>query len=244
MIDLEKASQREILGTSQIKLHLFRGIAVPASTADLVMDRIRERGLCSGDGRWVLPFPTPRHEENDAVAVVKRLGKLEYLEEELSVCACADQASAAHYAWKHNRYGDHDMPVMIEFEASPEDVAVDGRDMLYPLFQIGDPDQALAAVRTAYGEAAIRYLEAAWGADDQIQRVAYCDRAVLDPAVVAHHYRNRTIIAGRSGTVFSSAFQVRLPIGPSAIRNVHVPEQPAVSSSPEFRLERLVRRNG
>lgn len=224
-----------------MKLLLFRGITVPASTADAVMARIRERGLHSGDSRWMLPFPTPR-EEDDAVAALSRSGKFEYREDELSVCACADEASASHYAWAHNRHGDCDTPVMIEFEANADDVAVDGRDMLYSLFQQGDPDLTPAAVKTAYGEAAVRHLEAAWSTDDQIRRIAHCDRAVLDPAVVAHHYRNRIVIAGRHGTVFSSAFQVRLPIGPSAIRNIKVPHQQAFSSPPKIQFELLVRR--
>lgn len=227
-----------------MKLLLFRGITVPASTADAVMTRIRECGLRSGDGRWKLPFPSPRDEEDEAVATRRLSGEFEYREDGLSVCACADEASAAHYAWKHNRHGDDNAPVMIEFEADADDVAVDGRDMLYNLFQRGDPEYAPAAVRTVYGEAAIRHLQAAWATDDQIQRVAHCDRAVLDPAVVAYHYRNRTVIVGRHGTIFSSAFQVRLPIEPRAIRMVHAPDARPISPAPEIWFERLIRRNG
>lgn len=206
------------------------------------MERIRDRGLRRGDGKWTLPFPTFRDEKNEPLTAIRQSGDREYREEELSVCACADEASAAHYAWTHNRHGDLDTPVMIEFEANADDVAVDGRDILYTLFQIGDPDKATVAVRKVYGKAAIRHLEAAWTADDQMQRLAHCDKAVLDPAVVAHHYRNRTVVAGRHRTLFSSAFQVRLPIGPGAIRNVYVPEQRAILAPPEIRIDEIVKR--
>ncbi|MES1974268.1 MAG: hypothetical protein V4472_17560 [Pseudomonadota bacterium] len=208
------------------------------------METIRERGLRAGDGGWILPFPTLRDEEDEAVAALRRSGELEYREDELSVCACADAASAGHYAFNHNRSGDRDTPILIEFEVDGGDVAVDGRDMLYTLFQRGDPDHAPAAVKSVYGPAAGRHLEAAWRTDDQLERVAICDRAVLDPAVVAHHHRNRTVVAGRHGTVFSSAFQVRLPVAPSAIRNVHAPDAPPASPPPEIWFERLVRRSG
>jgi hypothetical protein len=81
---------------------------------------------------------------------------------------------------------------------------VDGRDFLYTIFQLGDPQLARPIIERIFGIAILRYIDRAWSSDGR-ERIALCDLAVQDDAVVLAHAGNKTVIGGRYGTRFRSA---------------------------------------
>jgi hypothetical protein len=97
---------------------------------------------------------------------------------------------------------------------------VDGRDFLYTLFQLGDPKHARPVAEVLFGQEILRYVDHAWSTDEQEQRIAICDLAVQDDAVVKAHAENKMVIGGRHRTQFRNAYLVRLPIIPERIVDV------------------------
>jgi hypothetical protein len=211
-------------------LRLFRGIAVAAADALLVMRKIKTEGLRHADGGWRVPYPFVSDEieaEESSLGAVDR-------EQQMAVCACGDEDGAANYAWVRNRSRERDAPIIIELDVKESDVAVDGKDMLYTVLSSGDPERARPIIRTVYGNAILPYAERAWREPDQRRRVAICDRAVLDPEVVAAHHANAMVIGGRVGTVFRSAFMIKLPVAQTAIVRVWSPSERPEVAVPEF----------
>jgi hypothetical protein len=156
------------------------------------------------------------------------------------VGACADRTGAAYYALEHNRSVENDTPLLITFEADLRDVIVDGRDFLYHLFQFGKPQRARAVAEQLFGRAILRYVDRAWLAEDQKQRLALCDLAIQDDEVIKAHAQNRRVIGGRYRTRFCNAFLVRLPIRAEAILDVRQLE-PSEAPEPEITLD-VIRR--
>jgi hypothetical protein len=83
-------------------------------------------------------------------------------------------------------------------------------------------------------------LDRAWATTEQKYRIAICDLAVQDDAVVNAHSRNKTLIGGRHGTVFRNAFLVQLPVTADRIVNVQALERGYNSSDPEITLDDVV----
>jgi hypothetical protein len=160
-----------------------------------------------------------------------------------AVCACSDEPGAAYYAWRHNRTAQDDTPIIIEFEAQEGDVAVDSRDFLATVFQLGDPKLARYPLEQAFGPKILRYAEMAWSSDNQESRIALCDLAIHDPEVVRGHHANKPVIAGRHGTVFRSAFTVKLPVDGAAIRKVWTPERQSEMPSADIVLSDVLATN-
>ena len=183
-------------------MRLFRGISVATEIADRVVKDIRSRGLVSGQGRWQIEvgYPGPLEELFDMEGLSTKDTRSS--ESYPVVCACGEMEGAAHYAFRHNRSGQDDTPVLIEFETTEHRVSVDGRDFLYTVIQFGDPDRAFEILRQCFGQSVLRYARKAWATDDQDSRIALCDLAAFDPDVIASHHRNRTVVGGRYGTVF------------------------------------------
>ena len=207
-------------------MRLFRGISVPSGTAERVTKDIRSRGLVSGDGRWTIKVAHPG--PLDSLFSIEGLST-KHTRSGRSypvVCACGEIQGAAYYAFRHNRSGQDDTPVLIEFETDMQCVSVDGRDLLYTVFQFGDPERAFDILRRCFGQSVLRYARKAWETDDQDSRIALCDLAAFDPDVITSHYRNRTVIGGRYGTVFRNAFFAKLPIPPASIIRAWVPPEP------------------
>lgn len=142
-----------------------------------------------------------------------------------AVCACGEDLGATYYAIKHNRTGDKTSPLLVTFDVDPNQVQIDGRDFLYNfVFQFGQTPGQRAAALSLFGEALSPYLDRAWRSDQMNYRIAICDLAVQDPDVVTAHYANRTVIGGRFGTIFRSAFFVAVPVPPAQIVSVTVPQ--------------------
>jgi hypothetical protein len=202
-------------------MRLYRGIAVPAETASQTIKEIRDNGLVAGKGRWAMIAADLKPRLND---LWKRsaltASDVEAGETTTWVCACADQEGALYYALKHNRSNVNDTPLLISFEAELDDIIVDGRDFLFTLFQLGHPPKARPIAERLFGPAVLRYVDRAWQTDGQQQRIALCKLAVQDDAVIAAHATNQTVIGGRWGTRFCSAFLVRAPVDPPKIADV------------------------
>lgn len=220
-------------------LTFYRGLAVPRTSADTVMADIRTRGLHEYGRSYnlfhqLLAEPEALFSKHDLTTEDTR-GK--DLPAEPAICACGEEEGAAHYAWRHNRHGEDDTPVMVSFEAPLEDVAVDGRDFLYVAFQLGVPDRARDVLRRVFGPRVLRYAERAWGRKDGQYDIAMCDLAILDPEVIAAHHANRTVVGGRHRTVFRSAFTVRMPVEPRRILRLWSPATRPHPAIPEVTLD-------
>lgn len=221
-------------------MRFFRGLAVPSDQADGIADKIRSEGLVSNAWQWRTTHwrPDPRLTEKSDLGLddTRPKGVLATP----AICACGDEEGAAYYAWRHNRNASDDAPLLIEFEAPIENVAIDGKDCLYTVFQRSDSSLARDFVRDAFGETRLRFAERAWQLADQRSRIALCDLMIHDPAVITAHHGSRVVIAGRCNTVFRSAFTVALPIPPTSIVTVWRPAEQAAMPRPDVYLNRLI----
>jgi hypothetical protein len=159
------------------------------------------------------------------------------------VCECAEEQDALYYACRHNKSAKNDTPILISFDAEASDAVVDGRDFLYTAFQLSDATRARAVLERMFGPAILRYADRAWGVDGD-QRIALCDLAVQDDAVVRAHAANKTVIAGRFGTQFRSAFLVQTPVPAARIADVRVVEDSYELPEPEVILASLIQSVG
>jgi hypothetical protein len=137
-------------------------------------------------------------------------------------CACAQRRDALYYACRHNLSAKEDASVVVTFEAPLRNVIIDGRDFLYPVFQFGVPERARTVLAAAFGAAILPYADRAWSSQKTQAQVAWCDLAVQDDEVISAHAGNTTMLGGKHGTVFSSAFMARAPILPESIRSVEI----------------------
>jgi hypothetical protein len=119
-------------------------------------------------------------------------------------------------------------------------LVVDGRDFLYTAFQLSDAARARAVLERLFGPAILRYADRAWGVDGD-ERIALCDLAVQDNAVVLAHADNKTVVAGRYEIGFRSAFLVRTPVPAVRIVEVRVVEDAFEVPEPDGVLGSLIR---
>jgi hypothetical protein len=202
---------------------LHRGISVPSSQANSVVDFIRAHGMQAGQGsQWSMKW-------NDLKPQLKELGKREKLDNLTKsgpslprLCGGGDELGARYYARHHNRSDNNDTAILISFEADVASTIVDGRDFLYTIFQFGYPKRARYPTSRIFGDAVLPYLYRAWATADQDERIARCDLAVQDDDVIASHARNAEVHGGRSGTRFCSAFMTLLPVPAARIKNVSI----------------------
>jgi hypothetical protein len=210
-------------------MRLYRGIAVPSASVSSVITNIRATGLRVGQGsQWSMASIDlkPRLQE------LRQANSLKFADTRIGqsvprVCACGDEIGATYYASRHNRSGNNDGSILIEFDADVADVIVDARDFLYSLFQGGDPQKARDVIKGVFGEAVLHFLDRAWATRNQEERVAWCDLATQDNGVIVAHAANKMVLGGRYNTRFCSAFMVRLPVPASRITNVKHLQAPA-----------------
>ena len=205
-------------------MRFFRGIAVPAAEAESVISTISRDGLDRDRGRlmiWEPPADPKRLFEKHDLSIDDTQKRLEG--GPVAICACGDDASAALYAFERNMYEKDDTPILIEIEAKPADVAVDGRDFLYTAFQLGSAEKTSDALEGLFGPRVLRYAVAGWDSKDRVKSIPMCDLAIHDMDVLVHHYKNKRVIAGRYSTKFRNAFKIKLPIEPASIVRVWTP---------------------
>jgi hypothetical protein len=217
----------------------FRGIAVPADRASSVVADIRVSGLLPDQGRWRMMFNDlkPRLTELWKRPVVTTADTRSDEGMPTWVCACGDEMGATYYATKHNRHRETDTPILISFDADFRDVIIDGRDFLYTIFQLGDPQRVRSRAERAYGRGILRYLDRAWATKEQNQRIAMCDLATQDDDVICSHINNKAVIEGRYNTRFRSAFMVRTPVPAERIISVKVVEEEVLLPDAEITLQ-------
>jgi hypothetical protein len=143
-------------------------------------------------------------------------------------------------AWQHNRTRENDTPIIVEFEADEDTVAIGGRDFLATVFQLGEPALARPALARAFGNAVLPYAERAWATDNQDTRIALFDLARHDPDVVKAHHANTVVLGGRFRTVFRSAFIVKLFPAPQSVVRVWSPAAQRALPVPEIMLSSLL----
>lgn len=218
---------------SEEQVVLYRGISVPGDEAQRIRDRIISEGMRGTEGRqWRFTHHDLRDRLEDFFGK-SALSTADTRAEDIprfdAICACGDETGAAYYALKHNRHRRADeVSYVIRFSATLKDVYVDGRDFLYTAFQMFDRKtseritEQNEVLRNLYGSGIQRYFSKAVSSSDLRYRWAMCDLACQDPQVLKGHLRNQTLIGGRFGTVFRSAFFVRAPIPSEQILAVSV----------------------
>jgi len=216
------------------KLSLFRGITVPTEKASQVKENILRKGIRGDEGRQWQPFRLNDLRKDIHTFLQKPDSSMtdtrppetstEYFS---TVCACGDELGASYYAIRHNAHeGVKECSFVIHFTVESSRVYVDGRDFLYTCFQLWDREDKrfLEVQRRAlmrfFGNSIVQYFDRAAASNDQRDRIALCDLACQDLRVIRSHAKNRIVIGGRHGVVFSSAFFVRVPLLPTEIVKV------------------------
>ena len=224
-------------------MRFYRGISIPRPEAESVIAKIRSHGLQPGDGWWTMRSADlkPRLDEIWRLATVTYADTRPEAPEPSWVCACAEETGALYYACSHNISAEKDTPILIVFDAEPSQAIVDGRDFLYTVFQLGDPERARPVVERIFGSAILRYIDRAWSTEDQTERIALCDLARQDDAVVRAHATNKTVIGGRFGTSFRSAFFARTPIASERIVDTRIIENDFDLPDAEISLNDVLR---
>lgn len=221
-------------------IRLYRGISVRPDEAEEVAELILSEGIqFSEKTRWRTTVPHPRDVRSAASTLRKTPVEIRKRTDEMTqwkmACACGDPYGASYYALRHNRSGDRTNPVVIEFEANVDQLAVDGKDFLYTAFQLWDQfgtktqKEVEESLQKLFGKAILPYFREAAAHSEPAARIGLCDLACYDSEVVFAHSKNKVLIRGRHNTEFCSAFQVCLPVPSSALISVNArPEWPAI----------------
>lgn len=223
-------------------MRFFRGISVPADAVASTIESIFLEGLQAGDGDWSM-----EHKHPGDLGLLLRNPDLSleqtrnHTKAVPAVCACGEETGAWFYASRHNKTSDNDTPILIEFEAIAAASAIDGKDFLYSIFQMGDAERAHPMINCCYGTSILQYAEAAWRSENQERRIALCDLAIHDRDVIRAHYANRAVLGGRYRTVFRNAFTVALPVRPENIRRVWCPRKAMAIPNPTFLFSDFLR---
>jgi hypothetical protein len=220
------------------KLALYRGIRVHHDKTDSVISKIPNDGLRAEDSQWRLPFPDVAYfrqrisdlnckallQEEDVAFAMEATGE--------AVSACGDIYSASFYAFRGSQGDlDRDYPLIIELSVPLDSITVDNKDFLCTSFQNTRKDSPELvnfrrnALARLFGPKILWYYDSAMESEDQGFRISLCRLAAVDSEVVLAHHKNRLVIGGRHGTLFRSAFFVRLPVPPDAISKIYRPER-------------------
>jgi hypothetical protein len=220
-------------------LNLFRGITVLSEEPSQVTENLAQNGIRGDEGTQWQAFKL-----NDLRPDIHRflqkpdLSLTDTRPPETAaqyfptVCACGDELGASYYAVRHNTHSaSKETALVIHFSVESSRVYVDGRDFLYTCFQMWDRDGTgflpvqRRSLISLFGKRIIQYFDKAASSRDQKYRIALCDLACQDLQAVRSHAKNRIIIGGRYGVVFSSAFFVKVPLLPTEIIKVDTARQ-------------------
>jgi hypothetical protein len=210
----------------QSMARFHRGVALNPAAAEADIQAIRRTGELVAKAVWgrnALPRPDEvrRVTEGLVAAPAGARAALDALPQTPVTYACARFDDAAFYARPTKG-----APKVIAFECALDDVAVDGRDFLYTVFQLWDRegtghlDRVRRTLATLFGEAILPWFDRASRLDrrdQQSARIGLCDLATCDLAVIEAHHRNATAIVGRYGTCFRSAFAVPQKVDPADV---------------------------
>jgi hypothetical protein len=195
------------------------------STAEADRAAIRATGQLAANATWQNTMASPAQIRSRASELVEAPGSIREeiarLPQRPLTYACARYDDAAFYARRTDG-----LPVVISFEVPLEEVAIDGKDFLYTVFQFWDREDKghFKRVRTSlaslFGPAILPWFDLARRESDTMARIGLCDLATHDLAAVEAHYGNEIGIAGRHGTRFRSAFAVPATVDPATVVSV------------------------
>ncbi|NBS87526.1 MAG: hypothetical protein EBS60_05535 [Verrucomicrobia bacterium] len=238
--------------TKSDKLHeelvFYRGICIKPVEKKQVLEKIAKYGLNSNDQHW---HKTEFVDHKGKLAKLLKKSDLTVQDvrpskmvsnkfagqtrvsigAEPAVCACGDETGATYYALKHNRNEKEGKTeaLIIKFKAPVKDTIVDGCDFMFTCMQFGASDQHKGKLVEIFGRESGKYYDLARKSAEQDFRIAIAYLAVQDPRIILNHYNNKTVIGGRWGTIFRSAFQIKLPIPAERIIDVFSPRLPIPS---------------
>jgi len=223
-------------------MKLFRGIAVPKHQLESTIEHIRLNGIIdqSKTRRPMKQFPL---NHLNTLHLKPDLSREETRQETRSidaVCACGDKDGALYYATKHNINKTDNAPIIIEMDVKKSSLVIDANDFLYTAFQFSNPAKAKPILEKCFGSAILKYANKAWSSQDQNFRIAQCDLAIQDPAVIEAHHANDIVIAGRWKTVFRSAFTIKLPILPESIIYTYSPNRFPTIPNKDISLDNIM----
>jgi hypothetical protein len=233
--------------SSNGRLTLFRGIAVPVEKASHIKDHILREGIRGDEGKqWRFELSDLRQSIDSLLQkpnLVPTDTGAEAGTSQFSVlCACGDEVGASFYATRHNaRPNTRETSYVIQFSAQSSGVYIDGRDFLYTCFQLWDQENKSSleiqrrTLMKIYGSRIARYFDKAAASNDQQYRIAVCDLACQDAQIVESHVQNGITVRGRHGVVFSSAFLVTAPVLPTEI--IKVDEAIEMDFRPDLTLD-------
>lgn len=117
---------------------LYRGIALKDHEADKVIEEIRSQGIIDGKGFW--NFVCCNLRGMIPSLINKKDLTTKDTREGCQTFPCktfADELGAQHYALVHNRTGEEKVGIIIKVAIDESYYYyVDGRDFLYPIFQM------------------------------------------------------------------------------------------------------------
>lgn len=240
-------------------LTLFRGISLSEEEADSVITSIKNEGLPSikpKDSKCNLKYLKDCLEElflkpdlsiadtrlaTEWVSVPGGGGHEVEIEQGIPCTFFADRYGATYYAQKHNFSEEKPISVLIEVEADIDAVFIDGRDFLYRVFsKLKSSDNAqneeiIGMLSQVYGKNINRYIDKLFH-DSLSASDAICDLISQDNLIIADHHKNNKLIGGRYGTLFYSAFEIKLPIESFQIHNVSRIADDFISVMPDFNV--------
>lgn len=245
-------------------LKLYRGISVSENEAEETIEDIKKKGLYLNPKQTWSEFTwkdlksqinelynkenLTREDTTPASKMVEIENghRREYTEGIKSMCF-ADRLGAKYYATTHNKTIEKNVPLLIEIEADVADIAIDGRDFLYTVFGFIDPNnhektnRQLASLKIIYGERIEFYIEKLIKHPES-EKFAICDLITIDNDIINSHYKNDIIIGGRYGTIFKSAFFVKVPILPEKIISVNIIKEEIFNYTPMITLNEIIER--
>ena len=202
----------------------YRGITLDPAFANADKALIRETGRLNAKALWSgntrsSPAEVRRLTPYLAATRSKVRESIRALSREPMTYACATFEDAAFYAKR-----SEGLPVVIAIEVPFENVAIDGKDFLYTVFQLWDrsgrrhhqPDVRYI-LDMLFGPAMVGWFDRAAEEIEQDARIGLCDLAVHDLAAISAHYVNEIAIAGRYNTLFRSAFDLPAKVDPADI---------------------------
>ena len=244
------------------KITLYRGITLTEGDVDRVLKDIRFNGLyITKDNFWrgfILKnlknelknlFDNPKLSRKETEASSKWIkttngSHREYTEGDTYICF-ADKSGAEYYALKHNITKEKTVPILIKASIEIENIMIDGRDFLYTVFgnmnpkDIAKVNRQIKVLKNIYGEKIEMYIQKIINHPDS-EKYAVCDLVVSDNDIIKHHSKNEIVIGGRNGTLFQSAFMIKIPVLPSLIESVEVLAAHTIHKSPMLTLNDIL----
>lgn len=201
---------------------LYRGVALDPATADADRQAIGETGRLAAKSFWRNTMASPAEVRRMAAGLAASPAgardAIDALPQTPLTYACARFDDAAFYARR-----EKGIPFVISFEVPLEQVAIDGKDFLYTVFQFWDQngdshrEQVRGKLAALFGPAILPWFDLAGKEREQQARIGLCDLATFDLSAIEAHHANRIGILGRHGTRFRSAFALPEQIDPASV---------------------------